>query len=142
MEKEIKKVMVFGTFDIFHPGHINFFNQAKKHGDILIIVVARDMTVERVKGEKPLYDEVTRKRKLEHFDRSNKIVLGSQDDPYEIIKKYKPDVICLGYDQESFTDKLEEKLIELDVKAKVIRLEPFKEGIYKSSILKEKLKFN
>lgn len=44
-----KIVMAFGTFDVFHPGHEYYLTQAKKYGDILIVVVARDKTVEKVK---------------------------------------------------------------------------------------------
>ena len=55
----MKAVMVFGTFDILHPGHINFFKQAKKYGN-LIAVIARDRTVKQVKGRLPKYSEKQR----------------------------------------------------------------------------------
>ena len=47
------KVLVFGTFDIIHPGHVFFLNQAKKLGDFLCVVVSRDETVNELKREYP-----------------------------------------------------------------------------------------
>jgi len=132
--------MLFGTFDIIHPGHINLFKQAKKHADDLIIIVARDKTVKRIKGFFPSLPEIDRKRNLEHFDTSFKVILGDLDDPYLAIREFKPEVICLGYDQKEFTDRLEHVLKEEGIKAKVIRLEPYKDKIYKSYLLKQKLK--
>ena len=54
------KIMVFGTFDIFHEGHKNFLKQAREYGDYLIVVVARDETVEKVKKRLPQNDENSR----------------------------------------------------------------------------------
>ena len=54
------KVLVFGTFDIFHEGHMNLLRQAKMHGDFLGVVVARDATVLKVKGRSPRYSEQER----------------------------------------------------------------------------------
>ena len=48
----MKKVMCAGTFDIVHKGHIYFLEQAKKFGDYLVVVVARDSTSEKNKGKK------------------------------------------------------------------------------------------
>jgi len=49
--KKLVKVLAFGTFDILHPGHEFYLKEAKKHGDILDVVVARDSTVEKIKGK-------------------------------------------------------------------------------------------
>jgi len=54
------KVLVFGTFDILHKGHLNFFKQAREHGDYLIAVVARDRTVKEIKGKPPIESEKER----------------------------------------------------------------------------------
>lgn len=133
-------VMIFGTFDILHPGHINLFNQARKHGDDLIIVVARDETVKKIKGYLPSLSEVDRKRNLEQFDKGFKVVLGDLDDPYTAIKEYKPDIICLGYDQEAFVSELKHVLKENEINAKVVRLKPYKEDMYKSYLIKNRIK--
>ena len=52
---------------------------------------------------------------------------------------YLPKVICLGYDQKWFSNDLENYLKENNLDIEIIRIEPFKEDIYKSSLLKEKL---
>ncbi|HEY4500387.1 MAG TPA: adenylyltransferase/cytidyltransferase family protein, partial [Candidatus Paceibacterota bacterium] len=50
----MKRVMVFGTFDILHPGHLYFLRAAKKLGDYLIVSLARDVNVRKIKGRKAL----------------------------------------------------------------------------------------
>ena len=128
------KVLVFGTFDIFHPGHEYFLKQAKKHGDELVVVVARDSTVKNIKGKMPINDEQYRLRVIQALDFVDKAVLGYESiDKYKIIEEIKPDIICLGYDQSAFVDDLEKKLHELELKTEIIRLGAYKPHLYKSS---------
>jgi len=56
----MKKTLVFGTFDILHPGHEYFLKEAKRHGDQLVVVVARDLTVKQVKKLMPDNNELER----------------------------------------------------------------------------------
>ena len=125
--------MAFGTFDILHPGHINFLHQAKKYGS-LIVVIARDKTVREVKGKMPKYSEKERLGAIKGLNLTHKAILGSLSDKYAAIKKYQPDIIALGYDQIYFTDKLADQ--PLVKKTKIIRLKPFKPHKYKTSIIK------
>jgi len=128
--------MIFGTFDVFHPGHRSFLKQAKKYGDYLVVVVARDGTVARVKERGTINNERKRLNAVRKSELADKVVLGSLGDKYEVIKKYKPDIICLGYDQKYFIDKLRGKLKELGLSnTKVVRLKAYKPEIYKSSKL-------
>ena len=131
----MQKVLIFGTFDIIHPGHLNFFNQARKHGK-LTIIISRDKTVKAVKGRFPLNNETKRLANLKSINITENILLGNITNKYAIIKKLKPDVICIGYDQTSFTDKLKQKIKEFNLTTKIIRLKPYKEKKYKSSKLK------
>jgi len=131
------KVMVFGTFDIFHPGHRSFLRQAKKLGDYLIVVVARDKTVEMIKKQKPVNKEARRVKIIKNSELADKVILGSLIDKYAAIKKYRPDTICLGYDQKYFIDGLGEELERSSLKkTKIIKLKPYKPEIYKTSKLK------
>jgi len=133
----MKQVMVFGTFDIFHPGHEYFLKQARKLGDYLIVVIARDKTVIEIKNKKPLHNERQRLKLIEQSRLANRVILGSITDKYLAIKKYRPRIIALGYDQANFVIGLEDKLKSLNLlKTKIIRLKPFKPNKYKSSILK------
>lgn len=127
--------MAFGTFDLFHSGHISFLKQAKKYGD-LIVVIARDRTVKQVKGELPDNAERERLRAVKASGLADKIILGSLTDKYAAVKKYRPDIICLGYDQKFFVNELRSELKKLKLNTKIIRLKPFHPKKYKSSILK------
>lgn len=131
----MKKVLVFGTFDGLHPGHLNFLNQARKKGDFLIVVVARDKTVKKLKGHWPKFNEKERVGILKSLKFVDKAVLGDEKNPYKIIKKIKPQVICLGYDQKFFVDNLKEELKKLKLKTKVFRLKAFKPKKYHCSKL-------
>ena len=135
----MKTAMAFGSFDVLHPGHLYFLNQAKSKGDKLIVVIALDKTIEKVKGEKPKYNERQRLEHVKGMPMVDKAVLGYEKDPYEIIEEINPDIICLGYDQDSYSENLKEKLAERGLNPKIIRLGPYKEDIYKSSKLKQHL---
>ena len=135
----MNKVMTFGTFDIFHEGHKNFLKQVRWFGDYLIIVVARDKTVEEVKKRLPQNDENSRLEIIEESGLVDEAILGSLENKYEAIEKYKPDVICLGYDQKIFTENLREKLKKIDLsKTKIVRLKSYHPEKYKSSKLRNK----
>jgi len=131
-----KKILAFGTFDIFHKGHEFFLKEAKKYGN-LEVVVAKDSTVKKVKGAFPLNNELKRLKVIQSLDYVNKAVLGNKRDKYAVIERLKPDVICLGYDQRSFTKDLKKVLKEKDLNIKIIKFKKgFKPGKYKSSKLK------
>ena len=72
--------MVFGTFDGVHPGHESLFAQAREHGDWVIAVVARDKTVQQVKGRAPIRDEAERIAALLGHDLVDDVVMGYDDD--------------------------------------------------------------
>lgn len=132
------KAIVFGTFDIFHPGHCSFLKQAKKYGEYLIVVIARDKTVVEIKKKKSINNESRRLQNLKSSGLADKVVLGSLFDKYAAIKKYRPDIICLGYDQKYFVAGLKDKTKELMLQqTKVIRMKPYKPEIYKTSKLRK-----
>lgn len=130
----MKKVLVFGTFDRLHPGHLNFLKQAKKYGE-LFVVVARDKTVKKVKKKLPRQNEKQRQLAIKKTDLAKRVFLGNLKNKYEIIRKIEPDTICLGYDQKSFVANLPKKIKEFGLKIKIIRLEPYQPNLYKTSKL-------
>ena len=134
------KVMVFGTFDVLHKGHIFLFEQAKLYGDFLVVVVARDKTVRRVKGHRTTFSEGQRLKAVQSVHIVNYAVLGDLHDVYKVLEDFSPDTICLGYDQQAFTHELEEELKKRDVPARIIRLPPYKEQVFKSSLIKQQKK--
>lgn len=129
----MKKVIVFGTFDILHSGHLDFFRQAKSHGDFLVAVVGRNSNIERIKGKKPRNNEQSRLLSVYNAADVNLAVLGGKEDPYKIIEEQNPDIICLGYDQNSYVDNLGEELKKRGINAKIIKLKPHMEHKFKSS---------
>ena len=132
------KVMAMGTFDMLHPGHLNYLKEAKRYGDYLVVVVARDKTVEQERGRKPVVDEKDRLNMVKAVNLVDEAVLGNIGDKLSIVEKVKPDFICLGYDQRVDEHKLEEELKSRGLNIDVRRIKGYKSGIYKSSILKEK----
>lgn len=131
--------MVFGAFDGLHPGHIDFFNQAKKFGDYLIVSVGTDKNVEVIKGKKPLFNQQERLELVSSLLVVDEAVLGAEEDFYKEIKKYSPDVICLGYDQWASEEEVRAELEGVGLpKTKVVRLKPHKTARAKSTIVKKK----
>lgn len=138
MEQENKKtrVMAFGTFDHFHAGHESYLKQARALGDMLIVVVARDSTVKHIKGRLPDHNEKQRLDVAKKSQFVDKATLGHKNDKYKVLLKYKPDVIALGYDQFTFTFQLERFLINNKMDAKVVRMNPYRPTVHKTSIIR------
>lgn len=127
--------MAFGTFDILHPGHSYVLKEAKKLGDYLVVIIARDATVEKLKGKKSVFDEKTRLKNLKKLNIVDKVRLGSLGNKYQVIIDEQPDIIALGYDQKFFVEGLKD-IVGKNVQ--IVRLKSFKPGIYKSSKIRKK----
>lgn len=135
----MKKVMVFGAFDGLHPGHLDFFLQAKKLGDFLIVSVGTDKNVEKIKGKKALFNQDERRELVSHIDVVDEAVIGSEEDFYKHIAELAPDVICLGYDQWASEEEVGKELAKVGLgDVSVVRLEPFDQERAKSTHLKNK----
>jgi FAD synthetase len=133
----MKKVLAFGTFDIFHSGHEFYLQEAKKLGDYLVVAVALDETVLELKGELPKNSQEQRLKVIKSLPYVNKALLGYKEDKYKVIEEVNPDIIALGYDQNSFTRNLEKELKKRNLKPKVVRITSYSPEIYKSSIIKK-----
>jgi len=131
----MKKVMAFGTFDVYHRGHESYLKQSRKLGDYLVVVVARDRTVAIIKKQETRNKEQRRKKILKESGLADEVVLGDLKNKYAVIEKYRPEVIALGYEQKVDLVELEGKLKEFEINAKIVRLKSFKPEIYKSSLI-------
>ncbi len=129
----MKKVMCSGTFDIIHPGHLHYLSEAKKHGDKLIVVVARDETSESFKGKKPIHNEKERLESVSMLKVVDSAVLGRLGNIFGIIEDIKPDVVCLGYDQKVLKKQLEGELRKMGIRPLVVRIGAYMQNLYKSS---------
>ncbi len=130
--------MVFGTFDMVHEGHVDFFRQARAlaRNPCLIVSVARDPIVARIKGVKPRRSESERQALLERNMLVDEVILGQEDGYIEHIEAARPSIIALGYDQVGeFVDRLERDLTNAGMKVKVMRMKAFRQETYKTSKL-------
>ncbi|MFX1250598.1 MAG: adenylyltransferase/cytidyltransferase family protein [Promethearchaeota archaeon] len=109
-----KRICVFGTFDIIHLGHIHFLKSAKNLGGSnteLIVVIARDSSVQRLKNRNTVFGEEHRRKIVESLKPVEKAVLGDEgEDRFQVIEKIRPDLIVLGYDQWISEDDLKKTL--------------------------------
>ncbi|MEM2341580.1 MAG: adenylyltransferase/cytidyltransferase family protein [Candidatus Bathyarchaeia archaeon] len=142
-EKKGKIVLAEGTFDLLHYGHVYYLTNAKKAGgenSKLIVIVARDKTVEKLKGRKPIIPEDQRRAIVESLKVVDEAILGYEDmDMAKVIEKIKPDIIALGYDKKEVEENLKRYIKERNLNIEVIRIGRFgdKEPSSSSSIRKK-----
>ncbi len=130
----MRTVMVFGSFDPLHEGHRSLFRQARRHGDELIVVVARDTSIRRIKGREPREGEEARLRSVQAEPLVDRAVLGDTEDYLKVVVDEAPDVVILGYDQTTYQDEeLVTLLRERDCEPDIKRAVAFRPEKYKSS---------
>ena len=130
----MRSVMVFGSFDPLHEGHRSLFRQANRHGEELIVVVGRDSTITKIKGETPKTKEEKRRQKVAEEPLVDKAILGDTQDYLKVVVKECPDVIILGYDQQTYDDEELQKLLkERDCTPEIKRAVAFQPDKYKIS---------
>ncbi|MCW4045153.1 MAG: FAD synthase [Candidatus Bathyarchaeota archaeon] len=132
-----KVVLASGVFDLLHLGHVRFLEEAKKAGGKnaeLIVIIARDSTVQEMKGRKPVMSESQRRTLVESLKVVDEAVLGFEDfDIADVIERIKPDVIALGYDQAAMERQVREYIGKKGLNIKVIQVGKFEEDELDSS---------
>jgi len=127
--KKQKIVLASGVFDLLHLGHVKFLEEAKKTGGEtphLIVVIARDRTVEKTKGRNPVMPENQRRALVESLKVVDEAVLGLEDfDIGDVIETVKPDVIALGYDQTDLEQRVKTFVEKRGLQVKVVRVGKF-----------------
>ena len=122
----MRKVVAFGSFDILHPGHLDYLNRAKRLGDFLIVVVARDSSIRAIKGRDPFFGEKERLLMVKSLRIVDRALLGNPmrkpEDGYRIIKELMPKAIVFGYDQRADVADVKAWLAKNRIKADVIKL--------------------
>ncbi|OFZ14301.1 MAG: hypothetical protein A2X86_05485 [Bdellovibrionales bacterium GWA2_49_15] len=105
INRNSKIVFTNGCFDILHRGHVEYLNEAKSLGTVLIIGLNSDASVKRLKGpERPINSEQDRKFVLENLRSVDFVQIFNQDTPFELIKYIQPNVLVKGGDWS--TDKI------------------------------------
>ena len=142
----IKVVLASGVFDLLHLGHVRFLEEAKKAGGPrakLIVIVARDKTVEKKKGRKPIVPEYQRCALVGSLRVVDQAILGYEDfDMGQVLEKIKPDIVAMGYDSRS--SGLERSVMETvrkkGLKIKIVRVGKFSsDELDSSSKIKQKI---
>ncbi|UCG36223.1 MAG: FAD synthase [Candidatus Bathyarchaeota archaeon] len=137
-------ILAAGVFDLLHLGHVKFLEEAKKvageNGE-LIVIVARDKTVEQRKGEKPVMSENQRRALVESLKVVDEAILGYEEfNIGDVIMKIKPDVVVLGHDQESIGHLVKKIIRERSLNTKVQKIGKFSEDeLNSSSEIKRKI---
>lgn len=130
------KVMVFGVFDGIHEGHRHFFKEAQKLGDHLIAVVAPDENVAALKGKSPKRDLDERLWHIKKEDGVNEAVPGDlENGSWDVIKKYRPDVVAVGYDQKELKENLKNSLDKFGWHLEIKDISAHEPEKYHSSLL-------
>ncbi len=132
------RIMIFGTFDIIHLGHEDLFRQARalSADQHVIVSVARDAVVERIKGFRPRNDELALRAALAQHPLVDEAVIGDREGYIDHLKLAMPDIIALGYDQTGeYVDTLVRDLEGAGLKTRIVRLRAHKPERYKTSKL-------
>ena len=110
-----------GCFDILHMSHVLFFNKCKDFCDLLVVGVARDNTIKKVKGEdRPINNEKDRLNFISYLENVDYVVFNDDIlgehyiDDYRVISDLKPDVIILN-DKDRWLDHYKKICNELDI---------------------------
>ncbi len=120
------RVMATGAFDLLHMGHIFFLKEAKKLGDELIVVVACDDTVRKLKHE-PITPDYMRASIIKELKMVDDAIVGHKDDMYKVVEEIKPDIIALGYDQLHDEEKIRKDLEKRGLNVKIVRLPKYED---------------
>jgi FAD synthetase len=132
-----KVVLASGVFDLLHLGHVRFLEEAKKAGGKnaeLIVIIARDSTVENRKGRKPVMSENQRRALVESLKVVDEAVLGFEKfDLGDVVERIKPDVIALGYDQIEVEKATKQYVNSHKLNTRVVRIGKFEEDELDSS---------
>jgi len=132
-EEGKKVVFTNGCFDLIHPGHALYLEDAKKLGDRLIVAVNSDDSVRRLKGpERPIQNEKARSIVLASMAAVDMVILFTNDTPLDVITKLRPDLLVKGGDWKK------EEIVGSDVVLKSggdVRSIRFEEGFSTTNII-------
>jgi FAD synthetase len=135
----LKVVLVGGVFDLIHPGHVHTLRAAKAEGDVLVVVVARQSTAQKIKKFRKIYhDERLRRDLVTSLNFVDLALIGKEGTLFDTVEYVKPNVIALGYDQAHSEKDIAENCKKRNLNVQVIRLSTPIPGS-KSSKIKEEL---
>ena len=129
MKKKQNIVLASGAFDLVHYGHVHFLKEAKKAGGNnarLIVIIARDKTVKKLKGKVPVIPEDQRRAVIEALKPVDEAFLGYEDmSLLDTIQNLKPSIIAIGYDQTEIEEEVSEIIKKLGLMIKIVKIDQF-----------------
>ena len=135
--RAMRKVLVTGSFELLHPGHVSLFKQAKELGDFLVVVIARDATIRKERGREPIMGEKQRLEMVSCLKVVDEARLGNEGYKYKVLGEERPQVVLLGYDQVVDEEALAEECAKVGAVLK--RARPLNQEEFKSSLLAKKI---
>jgi FAD synthetase len=137
-------VLASGNFDLLHLGHVKYLEEAKKVGGEnakLIVIVARDSTIKKMKGRNPLMPEDQRRSLVESLKVVDEAILGYEElDIGKVLEKIRPDIIAVGHDQDNIEGSVRKALAGKKLNIQVVKIGKFgKKELNSSSKIKRKL---
>ncbi|MBS9783768.1 adenylyltransferase/cytidyltransferase family protein [Candidatus Gracilibacteria bacterium] len=128
-----RHIMTFGTFDLFHPGHVYYLTEAQKLGEKMTIVIARDHRVIEKKGRQPIHDENRRQKNVAGVFSGAQVILGDESDIFQPIREKNPDLLVFGYDQKVPLEAIQAQFPDIGI----ARIDGFETDKWKSSLLRK-----
>ena len=145
-ESKAKRTVVLasGVFDLLHLGHVRFLEEAKRAGGShaeLIVIIARDSTVESRKREKPIMSENERCALVSSLKVVDEAILGYEKfDVAKVVEKISPDVVAFGYDQQRMEKTVRDYVKQHRLKIRVVRVGKFSsDELDSSSKIKQRI---
>ncbi|TAN45117.1 MAG: D-glycero-beta-D-manno-heptose 1-phosphate adenylyltransferase [Nitrospirae bacterium] len=131
LKSEGKKIVFTnGCFDILHVGHIRYLKESRGLGDILIVGLNSDASVNRLKPNRPIVAEACRAELLAALTAVDFVTIFGEDTPYELIKRLRPDVLVKGGDWKK------EDIVGSDIAKETYSL-PFVQGMSTTGIVEK-----
>ncbi len=133
---QIRVVLAGGVYDVLHLGHLAAVEEAKSFGDVLVVVVATDVTVEMLKGRKPLFPEKDRQALVAGLKPVDKAILGYEDVGFgfeQVLMEVMPNIVAFGYDQENLEKTVREIIERHNLNIRMVKLSKFDHEKYASS---------
>lgn len=124
------RALVFGVFDGFHDGHKYFLKEALKKADEVIVAVAPNGVVQKMKKKTPKKDIVERLQAVSDFDNRIHAVVGDEEQgSWKVLINAQPDIVLIGYDQTAIADEMKKMGVRFDF------IQSHDPHIHKSSLL-------
>ena len=129
--------MATGVFDVLHAGHLRFLEESKRRGGPqarLVVVVARDQTVLRRKGRKPVLSENERLEMVSALRVVDRAVLGHKRlDLIGVLRDIRPSIVSVGYDQSDIKSTVKKLIQQEKLGIRVVQIRKFAPSALNSS---------